>query len=161
MKTNKQAELCRMHSDITNSNYLGLPSLVGISNEHTIICYVMFFGAKIYVSFNGYWWSSGSEQRKGVKWHSLEAMSMAKKDGDLDFRNLHGFSVILLGKHVGNLFKNPNLLVTKYSVKTGYQVWHEQHRTSSAAVPSGGWNRIWRLNIPNKMWIFHMAFLSK
>lgn len=50
--------------------------------------------------FNSYWWPSGSDLNKGVKWYSWDAMSMSKGKGGLGFKNLYGFNVALLEKHV-------------------------------------------------------------
>lgn len=59
--------------------------------------------------FNAYWWNSGSNRSKGVRWLSWGAMCEAKCKGDLGFRNLYGFSVALLGKHVWKCIQNPEL----------------------------------------------------
>lgn len=55
---------------------------------------------EIEIIFNAYWWGSGTSSSKGVKWHSWEALAMPKCKGGMGFRNLYGFNIALLGKHV-------------------------------------------------------------
>lgn len=47
---------------------------------------------------NAFWWNSKSSSTKGVKWLSWTCMCMPKKSGGLDFRDLGGFNLALLGK---------------------------------------------------------------
>lgn len=56
--------------------------------------------------FNAYWWSSGSNSSKGVCWMSWDAMCDAKCRGGLGFKNLFGFNVALLGKHIWKCIQN-------------------------------------------------------
>lgn len=62
---------------------------------------------------NGYWWKSGSSSTKGIRWLAWERMCKAKSRGGLGFRNLHGFNIALLGKHVWNFLQNPNALISR------------------------------------------------
>lgn len=41
-----------------------------------------------------------------------------------------------------------------YDVKTGYQFWYDQHIGENLVPQSGGWSRLWKLNIPQKIKIF-------
>lgn len=63
--------------------------------------------------FNAYWWSSGSNNNKGVRWLSWEGMSDSKCKGGLRFKKLFGFNVALLGKHIWKCIQNPELLVSR------------------------------------------------
>ena len=145
VRRDKQQELTEMlgvTNDIRNSNYLGLPSLVGrlkksvfnfvkdrvwkriqswssrllskagkavlIRNVAQAIpsyCMSCFLIPKslcreIKVMMNGYWWKSNSNNYRGLCWLSWENMSMVKSKGGMGFRDLHGFNLALLGKHV-------------------------------------------------------------
>lgn len=62
---------------------------------------------EIETMMNGYWWKSNSNNNKGIRWASWETMSMTKSKGGLGFRDLHGFNLALLGKHVSNFASNP------------------------------------------------------
>lgn len=62
---------------------------------------------------NGYWWSSKGDHTKGIRWMAWDKMSVAKSEGGLGFRNLYGFNLALLGKHVWNFIKNPQSLVAR------------------------------------------------
>lgn len=64
--------------------------------------------------FNNYWWRSGKgDNQKGLNWLSWNNMSYAKSKGGLGFRNLHGFNIALLGKHIWNFMQHPNSLVAR------------------------------------------------
>lgn len=41
-----------------------------------------------------------------------------------------------------------------YDVKTGYFYWQNQFMRNSVCIVSGGWKKLWRLNIPHKIKIF-------
>lgn len=62
---------------------------------------------------NGYWWSTNSSNSKGIRWLSWDNMTMARNEGGLGFRNLHGFNLALLGKHCWNFINNPTSLVSR------------------------------------------------
>ncbi|XP_074348373.1 uncharacterized protein LOC141687107 [Apium graveolens] len=62
---------------------------------------------------NSYWWGSSSNNNKGLRWHSWSKMATAKCSGGLGFCDLHGFNVVLLGKHVWNFCQHPNSLVAR------------------------------------------------
>lgn len=47
-----------------------------------------------------YWWSSRSAVGKGVRWLSWEAMTGPKCKGGMGFKNMYGFNIALLGKHI-------------------------------------------------------------
>lgn len=46
----------------------------------------------------------------------------------------------------------------KYSVKTGYQLWHNRNVGVGAVLQSKGWSKLWRLDLPHKMKIFLWRF---
>lgn len=48
---------------------------------------------------NDFWWNSGGSSKKGIKWLSWENMSMTKAKGVMEFHDLYGFNLALLGKH--------------------------------------------------------------
>lgn len=62
---------------------------------------------------NSFWWSSGKDNRKGVKWLSWDGMSKPNCKGRLGFRYLHGFNISLLGKHYWKFIHQPQALVSR------------------------------------------------
>lgn len=62
---------------------------------------------------NNFWWCSGNSNNKGVKWISWEGMSSAKCQGGLGVRSLHGFNIVLLGKHCWKFMHHPQSLVSR------------------------------------------------
>lgn len=62
---------------------------------------------------NSFWWGSGGENGRGIKWLSWERMTMRKEDGGLGFRDLYGFNLSLLGKQGWKFLSNPEALVTR------------------------------------------------
>ncbi|KAL8093230.1 hypothetical protein AgCh_035211 [Apium graveolens] len=63
--------------------------------------------------FNGFWWKSGKNGGKGIRWHAWDKMCTAKNKGGLGFRCMYGYNLALLGKHVWNFLKNPESLVAR------------------------------------------------
>lgn len=64
--------------------------------------------------FKNYWWKSRhGDNQKGLNWISWNNMSFSKSRGGLGFRNLHGFNIALLRKHVWNFIHTPNSLVSR------------------------------------------------
>lgn len=55
----------------------------------------------------------GIDEKKGVKWHSWEALSIPKGKGGLGFKNMYGFNIVLLGKHIWNCIQYPETLVSR------------------------------------------------
>lgn len=150
------SQILEVHNEITNTMYLGLPSLVGRSKRR-VFSYLkekaskkiqgwqakpMYQGGKTVLirnvaqaipsysmscfllptslcheleqMYNNYWWRSGrGDNQKGINWLSWNNMSYAKSKGGLGFRNLHGFNIALLGKHIWNFMQNPNSLVAR------------------------------------------------
>lgn len=51
-------------------------------------------------------------RNKRINWLSWGAMSMHKGKGGLGFRNLYGFNVALLRKHIWKCIDKPNILVS-------------------------------------------------
>lgn len=64
--------------------------------------------------FNNYSWRSGQAgSQKGLNWLSWNNLSTTKSKGGLGFRNLYGFNIALLGKHVWSFLHNTNSLVSR------------------------------------------------
>lgn len=42
----------------------------------------------------------------------------------------------------------------KYSVKTGYKFWHDNYNECSQIQNSGGWKKLWQLQVPHKVRVF-------
>lgn len=84
--------------------------------SYTMSCFLLPVSLcrEIEQMYNNYWWRSGrSENQKGLNWLSWNNMSCTKSKGGLGFRDLHGFNIALLGKHVWNFMQNPHSLVTR------------------------------------------------
>lgn len=88
---------------------------------YTMSCFLMpkTLCQEIERMMSAFWWNSNSSNNKGIKWLSWTHMSMAKKEGGLGFRDLHGFNIALLGKQCWNMLKNPDALVSRL-LKTRY-----------------------------------------
>lgn len=57
---------------------------------------------------NGYWWKSGGNTNKGVRWLSWDKMCMSKNKGVWDFKIYKVFfNLALLGKHIWHFLSNP------------------------------------------------------
>ncbi|XP_074352652.1 uncharacterized protein LOC141691795 [Apium graveolens] len=63
--------------------------------------------------FNGFWWKSGKNSGKGIRWNLWEKMCMTKNRGGLGFRCLYSYNMALLGKHIWNFLNNPESLVAR------------------------------------------------
>ncbi|XP_074336668.1 uncharacterized protein LOC141673834 [Apium graveolens] len=174
-----------VHGDITTSNYLGLPSLIGRSKKRVLrfvkervckridswkakpisragktvlirnvaqslpsYCMMCFLLPKTMIQdierqFNAYWWSSGSAGSKGLKWLSWDAMSEPKYKGGMGFRNMYGFNIALLGKHIWRCIQNPELLVTRV-LKARYFSDSSILEARKGINPSFVWMSIWQ-----------------
>lgn len=155
-KQNEISQIVEVHNGITNTMYLGLPSLVGRSKRrvfsylkekaskkiqqwqakpisqggktllirnvtqaipsYSMSCFILptYLCHELEQMYNNYWWRSGSgDNQKGMNWLSWNNMSYAKSKGGLGFRNLHGYNIALLGKHIWNFMQNPSSLVAR------------------------------------------------
>lgn len=69
-------------------------------------------------------------------------MCSSKSKGGLGFRNLHGFNLALLGKHIWSFINKPSSLVARvYKARyfVDYNVLHAGRGTGSSFI----WNGIW------------------
>lgn len=69
--------------------------------------------AEIERIMNSYWWGSGENNSKGIKWLAWKKLAISKEKRGLGFRNLHGFNLALLGKHIWKLCNNPDSLLSR------------------------------------------------
>lgn len=154
-KQNEIFAILGVHNDITTSNYLGLPSLIGRSKKrvfgflrdritkridswkskpipramksisiknvsqvmpsYSMTCFLLpkSLLQEIERMFNAYWWKSESSNSRGVRWLSWDALCDAKCKGGMGFKNLFGFNVALLGKHIWRCIQYLDLLVSR------------------------------------------------
>lgn len=70
-------------------------------------------------------------------------MSMTKSKGGLGFRDLHGFNLALLGKHVWNFMSNPQSLVVRV-YKERYFPNSHIFQASRGGGDSFIWSGIWQ-----------------
>lgn len=148
-------ELLGVRNDLSEGNYLGLPSLIGRSKKrvfsflkdrvgkriqswnskllskagkavlirnvaqaipsYCMSCFLIpkSLCSELEIMMNGYWWKTNSATDKGIRWHSWKNLSMAKDSEGLGFRDLHGFNIGLLGKHVWQFISRPEALVSR------------------------------------------------
>lgn len=174
-----------VYNDITNSNYLGLPSLIGRSKKrvfgflkervnrridgwkakpisragkavliknvaqalpsYCMTCFMLPTSLLLEIEriFNAYWWNSGSTGSRGIRWLSWEAMSVAKCRGGMGFRNLHGFNVSMLGKHIWKCIQDPQLLVSRV-LRARYFPDVSILEARKGVKPSFIWTSIWQ-----------------
>lgn len=69
--------------------------------------------SEIVRQLNGYWWSSIGNNNRGIRLMAWDKMAVSKSNGGLGFRDLHGFHLALLGKHIWNFSHKPNSLVAR------------------------------------------------
>lgn len=87
---------------------------------------------------------SGSNQGKSIRWMAWRKMAVSKNQGGLGFRDLHGFNVALLGKHIWNFCHKPSSLVARL-FKARYFPDNHILRASKGVGSSFIWTGIWRL----------------
>ncbi|XP_074337672.1 uncharacterized protein LOC141674870 [Apium graveolens] len=178
VKANTQTEILTLlgvHNDLQNNMYLGLPSLVRRSKKRVF----GFIKERLWKLIQGWkakkMWLllfppfSGSSDRKGINWVAWNGMSMSKCHGRLAFRNLYGYNVTLMAKHIERKWDRdkvlsifspsdaatilatniPTLLAVDrlawsrttnghYSVKFGYQMWHDRNIGVGLVTQSSG-----------------------
>lgn len=42
----------------------------------------------------------------------------------------------------------------KYSIKTGYQLWHARNIGTGIVIQSAGWSNLWKTDLPHKVKLF-------
>lgn len=52
--------------------------------------------------------------RKRINWLSWEKLSLKNENGDMGFRHLHGFNLVMLGRQGWKLTTNQDVMVTKF-----------------------------------------------
>lgn len=87
---------------------------------------------------NGFWWSSSSSGTGVIRWMSWDKLSDSKNKGGLGFRNLHGYNLAMLGKHVWNFVHKPHSLVSRVFKAKYYPNSHILNASSN-----GGASFIW------------------
>ncbi|XP_074323028.1 uncharacterized protein LOC141659976 [Apium graveolens] len=91
---------------------------------------------------NGYWWGSGGNNAKGIRWFGWNKMAGSKCKGRLGFRDLHGFNLALLGKQVWRICSNPDSLVARL-FKARYFLSNHILNAKKGSGSSFEWNGIW------------------
>ena len=73
---------------------------------------------------NGYWWGSSGNNSGGIRWMAWNRLAASKSKGGLGVRDLHGFNLALLGKHIWNFSRRPHTLAARL-FKERY--FHDRH----------------------------------
>ncbi|XP_074363624.1 uncharacterized protein LOC141704237 [Apium graveolens] len=97
---------------------------------------------EIETPMNGYWWKSNAGSNRGIRWASWNNMNMAKNKGALGFRDLHGFNLALLGKHVWNFVNNLRSLaaiIFKARYFSNDHIFHAKRGGGDSFIWSGIW----------------------
>lgn len=93
--------------------------------------------------FNNYWWRSGhGTNQKGINWLGWNKMSISKSQGGLGFRDLYGFNIALLGKHIWSFIHNANSLVSRI-FKARYFPHSTVLKAAKGQCGSFLWSGIW------------------
>lgn len=93
---------------------------------------------------NGYWWGSGGNNSRGIKWMAWNKLVVAKGMGGLGVRDLYGFNLALLGKNIWNFTHKPDTLVARI-FKVRY--FNDSHilQAGRGVDPSFIWTGIWEV----------------
>lgn len=91
---------------------------------------------------NNYRWSSSGNNSRGIRWMAWDKMAIAKGKGELGFRDLHGFNLALLGKHIWNFSLKPNSLVA-HIFKAHYFPGRHKLQANRGSDSSFIWAGIW------------------
>lgn len=70
-------------------------------------------GEDIQKIMNSFWWGSGGDRNKGIRWMSWDKLTISKNEGDMGFRNLYVLNIALLGKQGWRLMTQSDTLVAK------------------------------------------------
>lgn len=94
--------------------------------SYSMSCFILpkSLWGEIEILLNGYWWRSSGNSSGGVRWMGWDKMAISKRDEGLGFRDLHGFNITPLGKHIWNFCNKPNSLVTKVFKSHYFQESH-------------------------------------
>jgi hypothetical protein len=87
-----------------------------------------------------FWWGHKENDRK-IHWMSWAKMGLAKRNGGMGFRNLHGFNKALLAKQGWRLVKDPNSLVARI-FKAKYYHGGSFLEAKTGSRPSFAWHSI-------------------
>lgn len=91
---------------------------------------------------NSFWWGSGSNVSSVIIWMSWDKFCVPTDQGDMGFRNLIGFKLVMLGKQGRKLVSDPDALVfrtfkAKYYSMGGFISANLGHNLSFT------WKNIW------------------
>lgn len=90
-------------------------------------------------AINKFWWGH-SNGRSKIHWLSWNKLCCPKKEGGLDFCNIHCFNLVMLAKQAWCILKNPSSLLAQL-LKAKYFPTHILEASSSGGV-SFSWHSI-------------------
>ncbi|KAL8126745.1 hypothetical protein AgCh_013868 [Apium graveolens] len=119
-------------ANVRRDKQLEISSILGVHND-----------LELEQMYNNYWWRSGKVgNQKGLNWLSWKKISYAKSRGGLGFKDLYGFNIALLGKHVWSFMHDTNTLVSRL-FKARYFPSSTVLKASIGNRPSFIWRGIW------------------
>lgn len=65
------------------------------------------------IIMNSFWWGSGGNGGGGIRWMKWELLCKSKTYEGISLKNLHNFSVTMLGKQIWKFLTNPESLVSR------------------------------------------------
>ncbi|CAN1814975.1 Putative ribonuclease H protein At1g65750 [Linum perenne] len=98
--------------------------------------------AEIQVLMNSFWWGRKGNGGGGISWLRWERLCVRKEHGGMNFRDLTGFNLAMLGKQGWKFISDPDALVSKV-FKAKYFPKGDFLTAKEGKNPSLVWKSIW------------------
>jgi len=100
------------------------------------------FGEEIKRMMNSFYWGLEKNGGRSINWLNWDKMTVCKDQGGLNFRDLEGFNLAMLGKQGWKLLTNSSSLLTKV-LKAKYFPRSGFLDATIGHSPSFTWRSIW------------------
>ena len=100
------------------------------------------FGEEIKRMMNSFYWGLEKNGGRSINWLNWDKMTVCKDHGGLNFRDLEGFNLAMLGKQGWKLLTNSSSLLTKV-LKAKYFPRSGFLDATIGHSPSFTWRSIW------------------
>ncbi|CAN1746948.1 LINE-1 retrotransposable element ORF2 protein [Linum perenne] len=97
---------------------------------------------EIQIMMNSFWWGRKGNGGGGISWMRWERLSVRKEHGGMNFRDLTGFNLAMLGKQGWKFISDPDALVSKV-FKAKYFPKGDFLTAKEGKNPSLVWKSIW------------------